>query len=72
MENVYKGLKTILLFLIVTLAVQTMFGDKVAQRLSILTLVMMLLYQSETFANYINSIIETLSLDTSTEDAKEE
>ena len=72
MENVYKGLKTILLFLIVTLAVQTMFGDKVAQRLSILTLIMMLLYQSEIFANYINSIIKSLSLDTSTEDAKEE
>lgn len=65
MENVYGGMKTVLLFLIVTLVLQTLFGDKIAQRLSILTLIVMLLYQSDKVANYLDSIVSGLSLNTS-------
>lgn len=64
MENVYKGLKTVLLFLIIVLVIQTSFGDKTAQNMSLMILFSMLILNSSTLSSYVTTITKNLTANT--------
>ena len=68
MKKVYLASKTILLFLVIMLVFQTLFGDKVAQKMALLILFSMLVLQSETVTNYLTAITNNLTsnIETST------
>lgn len=61
MKKVYQASKTILLFLVIMLVFQTLFGDKVAQKMALLILFSMLVIQSETVSNYLTAITSNLT-----------
>lgn len=61
MRNVYLASKTILLFLVIMLVTQTLFGDKVAQKMALLILMSMLILQSETVTKYLTAIPNNLT-----------
>lgn len=64
MENVYKGSKAVLLFLFIILITQTLFGDNVAQKMSLVILFSMLVINSEKVATYLKTVTETLTFET--------
>ena len=64
MYNVYLASKTILLFLFIILILQTVFGDKVAQKSTLLILFSMLVFNSERVATYLSTVTNTLTFDT--------
>lgn len=61
MRKVYLASKTILLFLVIMLVCQTLFGDKVAQKMALLILFSMLVLQSESVTNYLTAITSNLT-----------
>lgn len=61
MRNVYLASKTILLFLVIMLTCQTLFGDKVAQKMALLILFSMLVIQSDSVSSYLTAIINNLT-----------
>lgn len=61
MENAWKGAKAVILFLVIVLVIQTAFGDKPAQRMSMIILFSMLILQSDKFANWISAITSNLT-----------
>lgn len=64
MENIYKGSKTILLFLIIVFVIQTSFGDKVAQNMCLMILFSMLLLNSSKLSTYVKNITDNLTANT--------
>ena len=64
MYNVYLASKTILLFLFIVLILQTVFGDKLAQKATILILFSMLIFNSERVATYLSTVTNTLTFNT--------
>lgn len=66
MENVYKGSKAILLFLFIILIIQTVFGDKTAQNMSLMILFSMLVLNSDKVATYLTTVTDTLTFETGT------
>lgn len=64
MENVYKGSKTILLFLIIVFVIQTSFGDKVTQNMCLMILFSMLILNSSTLSTYVSKITSNLTANT--------
>lgn len=64
MENIYKGLKTILLFLIIVFVVQTAFGDKVTQNMCLMILFSMLILNSSTLSTYLTKVTKNLTSNT--------
>lgn len=61
MENVYKASKTIILFLIIMLVVQALFGDKIAQRMALFILFTMLILQADIFADFTSAVTKNLT-----------
>lgn len=61
MRNVYYASKTILLFLFIVLIIQTFFGEKAAQNMTLMILFSMLVINSETVATYLKSVTDTLT-----------
>ena len=61
MENLWKSSKTIILFLIIMLVIQTVFGDKLAQRMAMFILFSMLILQADIFANFSSAIVSNLT-----------
>lgn len=61
MESVYRASKTILLFLFIVLIVQTLFGEKPAQKMTLMILFSMLLFNSEKVATYLKTVTDTLT-----------
>ena len=61
MYNVYKASKTILLFLFIVLIIQTLFGEKSAQNMTLMILFSMLVFNSEKVATYLTAITDTLT-----------
>lgn len=72
MELLYKGSKTIILFLIIMLVMQTAFGDKIAQKSSVMILFSILILQSDKVSEYFSAVTTDLvsnkkTLDTMTQ-----
>lgn len=63
MYNVYRASKTILLFLFIVLIVQTVFGDKPAQSMTLMILFSMLVFNSDTVATYLKTVTDTLTFE---------
>lgn len=63
MKNVYLASKTIILFLFIILIVQTVFGEKATQNMSLMILFSMLVLNSEKVATYLKTITDTLTYD---------
>lgn len=61
MQTLYSGCKTIILFLIIMLVVQTAFGDKTAQKSSVMILFSILILQSDTVSTYLKNITTELT-----------
>ena len=66
MENVYKASKTILLFLFIILIIQTVFGDKTAQSMSLMILFSMLVLNADKVATYLSTVTDTLTYEKKT------
>ena len=64
MENVYKASKTILLFLVIVLITQTVFGEKTAQNMSLMILFSMLILNSDKTVKYLTSVTDNLTANT--------
>ena len=64
MENVYKASKTILLFLIIVFIIQSAFGDKLAQNMSLMILFSMLILNSGKIAEYVSAVTKHLTANT--------
>ena len=64
MENIYKGSKTILLFLIIVFVVQSAFGDKVTKNVCLMILFSMLILNSGTLSEYVTKITNNLTANT--------
>ena len=63
MYNVYRASKTILLFLFIVLIVQTIFGDKPAQNMTLMILFSMLVFNSDRVATYLSTVTNTLTFE---------
>lgn len=61
MESVYKGIKAILLFLIMIILIQTILGDKATENFTILLLFTMVILNSDYFVKVIESISSNLT-----------
>ena len=61
MENLWKASKTIILFLIIMLVCQTVFGDKVAQKMAMFILFSMLILQANIFAEFTSAVTKNLT-----------
>ena len=61
MESVYKGIKAILLFLIMIILIQTVIGDKGAENFTLLLLFTMVILNSDDFVNIIGAISKNLT-----------
>ena len=61
MKNVYEASKTILLFLFIILIIQTAFGEKTAQNMTLMILFSMLVLNSEKVATYLKTVTDTLN-----------
>lgn len=70
MENVYRASKTILLYLIVILILQTFFGEKTARNMSLMILFSMLLLNSDTVSNYLTTITDHLTVEVKNDTSK--
>lgn len=70
MENVYKALKTILLFLFIILIIQTVFGEKPAQNMTLMILFSMLLFNSDKVSTYLSTVTDTLTYEKSNHSGK--
>ena len=55
MEKFYRASRTIILFLIVMLVIDTAFSEKTTQRTAILILISMLLINADTMAKFLDS-----------------
>ena len=64
MENVYKASKTILLFLFIILIIQTAFGDKVTQNMTMMILFTMLILNSDSVVKYLSAVTNNLTAGT--------
>lgn len=64
MENIYKGSKTILLFLIIVFIIQSAFGDKVTKNMCLMILFSMLILNSSTLSTYVTTITKNLTANT--------
>lgn len=64
METVYKGSKTILLFLIIVFVIQSTAGDKMAQNMCMVILFSMLILNSEKLVEYVSAITKNLTSNT--------
>lgn len=64
MEKVYKASKTILLFLVIVLVSQTIFGDKMTQKMIVLILVSMLVIQSDKVTSFLTGVTNNLTANT--------
>ena len=63
MKNVYLASKTILLFLVIVLIIQTVFGEKPAQNMIVMILFSMLVLNSDSVATYLKTVTDTLTYD---------
>lgn len=61
MEAVYKGIKAILLFLIMIILIQTVLGDKATENFTILLLFTMVILNSDYFVKMVESITNNLT-----------
>lgn len=60
MFTVYKSMKVIIIITVIMLFIQTVFGDKASEKMGLVILFSMIMYQSESVSNYINSLSDTL------------
>lgn len=63
-DVIYKGLKTIILFLVIMFIINTAFGDKVTQNMALMILFSMLILNSDKAVKYFSSISDHLTADT--------
>ena len=58
MNNIYNGLGFIIGYLIIMLAFLTIFGEKATEAFLVLTLISMILFNSNKFISLLNSLKE--------------
>lgn len=61
MYSVYKSMKVIIIITVIMLFIQTAFGDKASEKMGMIILFSMVIYQSDTVANWLNGISTTLT-----------
>lgn len=61
MQTVYKSIKLILILVIIMLAIQTIFGSKASEKMGIVILLSMLIYQSDNVSGWITGLSNNLT-----------
>ena len=63
MRDLYNNAKFIIGFLVIVLVIQTVFGDKVAEKMTLFTLFSMLILNADNFADYLKNFSKTSTSD---------
>lgn len=61
MENVYHASKAIILFLVIMLVIETIFGDKTAQKMAIFILFSMLILNAGTWTDFLSAVTNNIT-----------
>ena len=61
MENVYHASKAIILFLVIMLVIETVFGDKTAQKMAIFILFSMLILNAGSWSDFLSAVTNNIT-----------